>query len=134
MAITIHKVNALPAELQGNAIYLIQTPNNAALFDMYVTNADGSAVRHVATRDEILASTVLYSPTPPALPNPVKLWWNTEDGSLNIQYEMGETSVWVEAMPSIAVPEFAGTGEANTMARSDHHHDETYIRQLPSEW
>ena len=62
------------------------------------------------------------------LPSKTPLWWDVTEGSLYVQYNDGVSTAWVEAMPSIVVPEFAGTGTADTMARSDHHHDETYVK------
>lgn len=130
----IVKVNSLPVTPDPNTMYLVPVTGSADLFDTYLTNTDGTVVRHIATQDETLASTVLYGPTPPPLPNKTKLWWDTTSGALHIQYSSGENYAWVEAMPSIAVPEFAGTGSASTMARSDHDHDEVYVQIGANEW
>lgn len=134
MSLKIIRVTSIPEVRTGNTIYLLKNAENPALFDFYATNSDGTELLHVATQAETLSSALLYSPTPPPLPNPTKFWWNTADGSLNVQYEAGETVVWVEAMPSIPVPDFDGTGEANTMARSDHNHDTTYAKVGQHEW
>jgi hypothetical protein len=134
MALKIVRVSALPEVVTPNTIYLLRNADDASLFDLYASDSTGQAVRHIATKSESVASVIIYSPTPPALPNPVRFWWNTADASLNVQYENEGTTVWVEAMPSIAVPDFDGTGTANTMARSDHDHDQTYAKIGNNEW
>lgn len=123
----IDKVLSLPAVLAANTLYLVKsaTPD---LFDVYMSNSDGSAARHLATKDEVTSSVVLFGTTPPPLPNPVLLWWNTAEGTMYVQYNDGEQVYWVEAISSVAVPDFAGSGEASTMARSDHNHDNRYAR------
>jgi len=134
MALKIVRVLTLPEEIQPNTIYLVRNPDDSALFDLYASDTEGLTIRHIATKKEIISSVVIYSPTAPDLPTPVPFWWNTTDGSLNIQYTVDEETIWVEAAPSILVPDFAGTGEANTMARSDHNHDTVYVSIAQKEW
>lgn len=133
VGLTIKKVNVLPETFVKDTLYLVKSAG-AEHFDLYASDSDGLTVRHIPTKDEITSSVMLYGEEPPALPNPVKLWWNTVEGTLYVQYNDGNATYWVEAMPSIAVPEFAGTGQASTMARSDHDHDEEYVQIGSNEW
>ena len=51
---------------------------------------------------QVLASrvpTCTTAPTPPALPAPADLWFNTENGYLYIYYDDGSTAQWVVCNP-----------------------------------
>lgn len=129
----IEKVLALPEVLQPNTIYAVASsvPDH---FDLYVTGIDASTIKRIPTQAETLLSVVALSDDPPAIPCKSPLWWDTGSGTLYVQYHDGETTTWVEAIPSIAVPDFAGSGTANTMARSDHNHDGTYFKLGEASW
>jgi len=129
---SIARVNALPALTEANKLYFVK--GEGELMDIYLSNADGSAILHVHSQTDTLDRVVIFSPTPPALPTMEPMWWDTTEATLYVQYSDGTSTAWVEAMPSIVVPEFAGTGTANTMARSDHNHDETYVKVGVHEW
>ena len=136
MVMKIKKVLSVPQpDGQGNyeadTIYFVRS--NGKL-ELYLTSSDGKSMSHVPTQGEILRTVVAQQDTPPALPNDVPFWLNTSTFTLHIQYDDGQTVQWIEAMPSYIPPEFAGTGEANTMARSDHNHDETYAKIGALEW
>jgi len=131
-ALTIVRVNALPLQTEANTLYLVKKTDT--LFDLYVTSSDGLSVRHVATQEDVLTQSVLFSQTPPALPQASRLWWNTVEGVLYIQYDDGDSVNWVEANPAPLYPEFGGTGSSNTMARADHNHDETYVTIGIHQW
>lgn len=131
MTLKIKRVNALPGEVEASTIYLVKG-GEAASLEIYVTSEDGLQVRHVPTKGEILSGVVLYSAVAPELPCVNPLWYDITTLTLFVQYSDGENVAWVEAMPSIAVPDFAGNGEANTMARSDHTH--TSIELVANEW
>ncbi len=130
--LSIVRVNELPVTYQANKLYFVK--GEGELMDIYLSNADGSAVSHLHTQEETLGQIVHFASAPPVLPSKTPLWWDVTEGSLYVQYNDGVSTAWVEAMPSIVVPEFAGTGTADTMARSDHHHDETYVKVGAHEW
>lgn len=131
MALNIVRVNALPDPVAASTIYLVKGSASDAV-DIYVTSEDGLQVRHVPTKDEILSGVILYSTVAPALPSATPLWYDISTLTLFVQYNDGTTTAWVEAIPSIAVPDFAGNGTANTMARSDHTHNS--IEVVLAEW
>lgn len=130
-SLTFLKLNTLPSTFTPNTAYMISKPDTQ-LFDLYISSTDGLTVRHIANNEDILSGVVAIGPTPPTLPSVHPLWWNTIDGVLFIQYTKEGVTSWVEAMSNIAIPEFAGSGTANTMARSDHVHD-TLVLQA-AEW
>lgn len=134
MTIKIVRVLNLPEETEASTIYLVRDPDDNKLFDLYATDSEGLTISHIATKKEIISSVVIYSPVTPTLPSASPFWWNTADGTLNVQYNDGENVVWVEAAPSVVVPDFGGNGEANTMARSDHNHDSVYVSIAQKEW
>lgn len=131
MALNIVRVNALPGTVAASTIYLVKDETSDAV-EIYVTSEDGLQVRHVPTKDEILSGVILYSTEAPALPSSTPLWYDISTLTLFVQYNDGTTTAWVEAIPSIAVPDFAGNGTANTMARSDHTHNS--IEVVLAEW
>lgn len=131
--LNIVRVDALPAQLAVETLYMVKG-SSPDLFDIYVVGKTVADVRHLATKDEITASVIVFGETPPELPSPVKLWWNTVEGTLYVQYNDGAQTWWVESISSVVVPDFAGTGEANSMARSDHNHDQTYVSIGNHEW
>jgi hypothetical protein len=53
--IKIHKVTALPASLDGHAVYLVAPSSKPNYVEMYVTNADASVTRRVINSDDIQA-------------------------------------------------------------------------------
>lgn len=127
------KVNTLPLELAANTLYLVKS-SVAGLFDFYVTDIAGTAVRHISTQAETISAVMYYGETEPDANSTFKLWWNTEELVLYIKHTVGANAVWVENTPNVAIPEFAGNGTANTMARSDHHHNDTYATIGANEW
>lgn len=130
---TITKVNALPGVLAANTLYAIPSAT-ADLFDLYLSDKTGTSAKHISGQAETLNSVVVFGDVAPALPCKSPLWWNTSSGTMYIQYNDGASTNWVEAIPSIPVPDFAGTGVAGTMARSDHDHDATYAKIGINEW
>lgn len=131
MALNIVRVNALPETVAASTIYLVKG-SASDVVEIYVTSEDGLQVRHVPTKDEVLSGVILYSTVAPALPSATPLWYDIGSLTLFVQYNDGMTTAWVEAIPSIAVPDFAGNGTANTMARSDHTHNS--IEVVLAEW
>jgi len=128
----IEKVDGvLPQTYTPDTLYFVK---NAAsgLMGIYVSDSLGQTVRHVITREEIVSNYITISDTAPALPHETQLWWSSVTGTLYIQYFDGNNILWVEAINSITVPEFAGNGTANTMSRSDHYH--TTITLSAAEW
>lgn len=130
MSMRIIKALALPAVLVPNATYLIA--DGDTLFKMYVVNSDGSAARHIASTDEILSQTVLVSDTAPAASVPQMLWWDSVSATLFVKFNHGNGVDWMEAMPSLTIPDFAGNGTATTVSRSDHFH--TTISIVNPQW
>jgi hypothetical protein len=53
--IKIHKVTALPASLDGHAVYLVAPAAKPNYVEMYVTNADGTVTKRVINSDDIQA-------------------------------------------------------------------------------
>lgn len=136
MSLAIKKVLALPApdgegKYPANTLYFLTTAKG---LEIHLTSADGTEIKHVPTQDEIQNTSVIFSDEAPALPTPQKLWYNTVEFVLYVQFFDGSAYHWVEAAPSYPVPEFAGNGVANTMSRSDHHHDEVYAKVGVTEW
>lgn len=124
--LTIIRVTALPAQPEANTLYFLKKADS--LVELHVSNSDGTELRHLSTQQETLSQTVIFSDVAPELPCASKLWWNTVDGVLYVQYDDGTTVTWVEASPAAAIPEFGGTGSSNLMARADHNHDSEYVR------
>lgn len=136
MVMKIKKVVAVP-QPDGQGLYAAETlyfVRKGGRLELWLTAADGSSISHIPTAAEVLDSTIAYSDLPPALPNETPFWMNTTTFVLYVQYDDGRSVQWVEAIPSHHIPEFAGTGTADTMARSDHNHDETYARIGAMEW
>lgn len=50
----IERVNALPGTIAPSTLYIVKSVTNG-LVEVYFSNNDGSEVRHLLTRDEILA-------------------------------------------------------------------------------
>lgn len=136
MVMQIKKVVSVP-QPDGQGKYLPETlyfVRSGGRIEIYLTSSDGSSISHVPTQAEILSSTIAYSDTPPALPNDTLFWMKTDFMTLYVQYNDGQSTQWVEAIPSHHVPEFAGSGTADTMARSDHNHDSQYAKIGAQEW
>lgn len=53
-AIKIHKTTALPSTLEGHSIYLVAPAAKPNYVEMYVTNADATAVRRVITEQDVI--------------------------------------------------------------------------------
>lgn len=135
--LNIKKLLAAPvADGQGkydlNTLFVVENGDN--LIDLYMSSVDGTKLRHIATQNETIAKSIIYADEPPPLPCPSPAWFDTTKLVLYIQYNDGDSVSWVEPMSSLALPEFAGTGVENTMARSDHNHDETYLRIGALNW
>lgn len=133
--LTISRVNALPTTIASNTMYLVKNATTG-LLDIYVAGNDPTKIQHVASQQETLSSVMLTADVAPDLAVPQMFWFDSSVGTLFVKYYDTAASAWhwVEAMPTIAVPEFAGTGVANTMARSDHNHDQTYSTIGAMEW
>ena len=137
MAMNIRKVTDVPVPDGVTGKYLPDTlffvsKNN--FFEQYLTDSTGDNIRRLATPEDIYDGLPVYSDTPPALPCVEKFWFNTAELTLYVQYDDGNVADWVEAISSVQIPEFAGTGTADTMARSDHNHDELYVTVGNHEW
>lgn len=136
MVMKIKKVSSIPVpgqdgKYEAETLYFVRTGGR---LEIHLTSSDGASISHVQTQKEVLGAVIAYQDTPPALPNETPFWMDTTNFTLHTQYDDGQTVQWVEAMPSFVPPEFAGTGEANTMARSDHNHDATYAKIGVMEW
>ena len=53
-AIRIHKTTTLPGTLEGHSIYLVAPAAKPNYVEMYVTNADATAVRRVITEQDVI--------------------------------------------------------------------------------
>lgn len=53
-AIKIHKTTALPGTLEGHSIYLVAPAAKPDYVEMYVTNADATAVRRIITEQDVI--------------------------------------------------------------------------------
>lgn len=135
----IRKVLSVPEPAQGTGLYV---PNTLYLvsgagqetFDLYITNASGTEIRRAPTQRDLYDGLIHMSDSAPATTIPQKFWYDTVNLVLYIKYDDGEGIDWVEAIPTYSVLEFAGTGEAGTMARSDHDHDLVYVKIGAMEW
>lgn len=47
------KVSALPSTYEGSTMYMVADSVNAALFEMYLSSADGTTVRHLLNKSDI---------------------------------------------------------------------------------
>lgn len=130
--LTISRVTALPNTIASNTMYIVKGSNG--LIDIYVAGNDPTSIQHVATQSETIAQVVVYSDTTPSTGVPQKLWFNTATMTLFTKYDDGASVNWVEALPTVAIPEFAGTGSAPTMAHSDHDHDTIYAKIGDLQW
>ena len=117
--------------LKPNTLYFVDTGVDNVV-DIYISNSDGSSYKHAVKAEDILDDYITIQPTAPALPHAKQLWWNNSNGSLYIQYKVGESANWVEAIPGITVPQFGGNGTSNLMSRADHWH--TGIEMTVCEW
>lgn len=126
--LSIAKVTALPLVYAANTLYLLAgaAPD---VVELYLSSNDGSSVRHIPTKEDVLSSSVIFSATTPSTDTASRLWWNMATAALFIRYDDGTTVSWVEAIPSIAVPEFGGNGTDSTMARSNHWHDTIVLQK-----
>lgn len=136
MVMKIKKVLGIPqpngqGKYEADTIYFVRVNNR---LELHMTSSDGETITHIPTQGDILSTVVAYQATPPALPNEVPFWMDTYTFVLYMQYNDGRTVQWIEAMPSYVPPEFAGSGSANTMARSDHNHDDAYVKIDVNEW
>lgn len=131
MAMHIRKVNALPDPDSGTGLYPADTLYFVAkgdFFEQHLTDSTGANIRRLATPEDIYDGLPVFSETAPVLPTVEKFWFNTTELTLYVQYDDGNVVDWIEAIASVVVPEFAGTGTADTMARSDHNHDNLYVK------
>jgi hypothetical protein len=129
----VTKVNALPAQLVADALYLVKS-GTPGLFDFYAVDSEGLTARRISTQAETINGVIYSGNTEPPANSTHKLWWHDEELVLYVKHVVGEEVLWIENTPNIAIPEFAGTGVANTMARSDHNHDETYAKIGTNQW
>ena len=114
-----------------NTMYLVESVDTN-LLEIYVSNKEGTSYRRIADEPTILQSYITFSDNPPEFPCKTLLWYDTVNMAMFVKYEIGEFATWVELISSAPIPEFAGTGTASTMARSDHWHET--IRLGKSEW
>ena len=123
------KVPSLPAEFAANTFYLVAEGED--LLSIYVTGNDAAVVRHIPLASEMAESTVVFAATAPDVATTKqRIWWETTTGSMFVRLGEGADSVWVEPTTNIVLPSFAGTGEADTMARSDHHHEGVMVHAI----
>jgi hypothetical protein len=68
-------VQTLPANFTPSSFYLVKSPDDAEMFEMYLSNASGTAVRHVISKSDVTSmiassmaslSSVKIVPTIPA--------------------------------------------------------------------
>lgn len=130
MSMRIIKALTLPDVLVPNATYLIS--DGVEHFKMFVTTSDGTSARRIANTEDILSQTVLVSDTAPDATVPQMLWWDSVSATLFVKFNHGNGVDWMEAMPSLTIPDFAGNGTATTVSRSDHFH--TTITVLSPQW
>lgn len=116
-----HRAAALPALKEANTFYMIS--NGAELLEIHVTNEDNSQCRRIPLESDLAVQTVAFSTTAPALDGKESFWWETSTGILFVKFDNAGSPVWVEAVPSVSLPDFAGNGTAVTMSRSDHWHE-----------
>lgn len=124
-SLRIEKVNELPSTFTGNTLYL-QAVGTTEL-RIYLSDKDGTSVLHIPTENETLSHTVIRAAEAPTFPCKSMFWFDIDTGALFLQHIIDDVAMWVEAMPSIAIPEFGGNGVAGTMSRSDHTHDSIVI-------
>lgn len=127
-SLTFKKVNALPLTYTPSTMYMVKTAR-PGIAEIFISDNTGTSVMHLSTSEDILQESVLFSVTAPSTDTTSKFWWKTDTGALFVLYDDGTDVNWVEASPSIAVPEFDGNGTANTMARSDHWHDSLVLQE-----
>lgn len=117
-----------------DTMYLVQAPDSE-IVDIYVSDSTGTNVRRIANEAHILQNYITIADVAPALPCKTQLWWSSASGALCIQFEVVEGIwSWVEIVPSFSIPDFAGTGTANTMARSDHYHFSLRLTEDVADW
>ena len=134
--LSIVKLNAPPTpdgegKYPANTLFFVA---DGIFMQQYMSNSTGTAIKRLPLPSDINTGLPVFSDTPPDLPCAEKLWFNTAELTLYVQYDDGTVVDWVEALASIPIPEFAGTGSALTMARSDHNHDSTYLSIGTAEW
>lgn len=117
---------SLPAQLEPSTFYMIAQGDQ--LMEIHVTNADASQVRRVPLKEDIVTDVVSHVETAPDVTGPEYFWLEPSTGTLFVKYENNGNPVWIEAAPSVAVPEFGGNGSATTMSRSDHTHDSVGVQ------
>ena len=116
----------LPAQTEASTFYMISS--GAELLEIHVTNADNSQCRRIPLQDDFTFNLINFSEEAPSFEIPQDLWWDTSTGTLFVKYANDGDMVWVEAIPSVTMPEFAGNGVANTMSRSDHWHEGVMVQ------
>ena len=137
MTISIQKVTALPSRDLVTNLYPVNTlffVKAGDFFELHLTSNDGATIKRLPTVEDINSNLPIFSTTPPPLPSVSKFWYHTGEGSLYVAYDDGTSENWVEALSTIEFPTFAGNGTAETMSRSDHHHDSTYVKLGAMEW
>lgn len=121
---------------EGNVIYLHKrTEDGLDFMDIYATNTEGTQLVQLPTAE---SSAIHFGETAPSLPSRFPFWVCTsvDDFRFYVQYKDDFSIAWMDLQSFMAtlVPEFDGTGVSNKMARSDHNHDNTYIRFGNHQW
>ena len=120
--LNIAKVNSLPLTYEANTLYMVKGSAATAL-EIYLSDSTGASLRHVSTTNDVLDQTIIMSDTTPSTDTHTRFWWHTGTASLYILYDDGTNKNWIEAVPALSIPEFAGNGTELTMAHSDHWHE-----------
>ena len=120
-------VDTLPVDnFEPHALYLFK-PQDAEFGKLYKANAAGPALILFSDAVDTKKSIVHKGITAPVAGTNTPLWYNTEDLTLYVNLPIEGVDNWVEAIAMPVMPDFAGNGEAETMARSDHYHTGTVV-------
>lgn len=118
--IQVFVVPAKPVEdIVPHALYLVKTPTSKTA-QMYKGNADGTEVILFSDGKQ----TIHFGSVKPEEGSDYSFWYDDENLVLyiNLPDEEGGDH-WMTAFHQAVLPGFAGTGIAETMARSDHYHE-----------
>ena len=123
----MRKVATLPSEFLPNTLYVVPLSDNK--MRMFMSSADGLAIRAL----ESAGDPILTSEEEPPTNIPQSFWFKASTGELYLKRVTQDGSDWVLPLgTNVQIPEFAGNGEATTMARSDHWH--AAIRVVGPQW
>lgn len=122
MSLRIIKLNTWPpAQIQQNTLYLVKTEQETT-FTAYLTLENSTEYKRLPTFEEMKSGVIYFGSTLPAIDIEESLWYNSTEATLYVKYNDGVSVSWIEAVPSVRVPDFGGNGQESTMSRSDHEH------------